>query len=147
MTDEMIIKEARKYPTDFVVLTGGEPTLFIDEVFLAKLHDAGFTIALETNGTHAVPFGVNFITVSPKFEFVDGAPLVVKQCDELKVVYNGKNDMSLYEGIEARYKYVQPCDTGDEDNNRRNMQASIDYVLNHPEWRLSLQTQKIANIR
>ena len=147
MTDEMIIAEAKKYPTDLIVLTGGEPTLFIDEDFISKLHDAGFSVAIETNGTHPVPFGINFITVSPKFEFCEDAALALKECDELKVVFTGKNDFSKYEDIKAHYRYIQPCDTGSEEGNRRNIEASIHYVLNHPEWRLSLQTQKITNIR
>ena len=147
MSDEEIVNEARKYPTNLVVLTGGEPTLFIDKDFITKLHQAGFYVALETNGTHPIPFGVNFVTVSPKFEFVEKAKVVVRECDELKVVYNGKNDMSLYEGIDARYKYIQPCDTGDEVANEEIRRASVEFVLGHPDWRLSLQTQKALSIR
>ena len=147
MTDEMIIEQAKKYPTDLVVLTGGEPSLFVDEAFLNKLHDAGFYVAMETNGTHPIPFGVNFVTVSPKFEFCEGADVVVKECDELKVVFTGNNDFSKYEDINAHYRYIQPCDTGSEEDNRRIVEASIQFVLQHPVWRLSLQTQKITNIR
>lgn len=147
MTDEMIIAEAKRYPAKLVVLTGGEPSLFVDGAFIKRLHDEGFLVAIETNGTHPLPLGVDFITISPKFEFCDEAELALSGCDELKVVYNGKNDMSRYEKIKATYRYLQPCDTGDEESNRRIIEASVDYVLNHPEWRLSLQTQKIINIR
>lgn len=147
MSDEMIIAEAKRYPTKLVVLTGGEPSLFADGVFISRLHSEGYTVAIETNGTHPLPLGVDFITISPKFEFCDEAELALSGCDELKVVYNGKNDMSRYEKIKATYRYLQPCDTGDEESNRRIIEASVDYVLNHPEWRLSLQTQKIINIR
>lgn len=147
MTDEMIIAEAKRYPAKLVVLTGGEPSLFVDGAFIKRLHDEGFLVAIETNGTHPLPLGVDFITISPKFEFCDEAELALSGCDELKVVYNGKNDMSRYEKIKATYRYIQPCDTGDEESNRRIIEASVDYVLNHPEWRLSLQTQKIINIR
>lgn len=147
MSDEEIISEAKKYPTNLVVLTGGEPTLFIDKDFITALHKAGFSVALETNGTHPVPFGVNFVTVSPKFEFVESAELSVGKCDELKVVYDGNNDMTLYDGIVARYKYIQPCDTGDDNRNKAIRDECIKYVLEHPEWRLSLQTQKALAIR
>lgn len=147
MTDEMIIAEARKYPTDLIILTGGEPTLFADAALIEKLHDAGFKIAMETNGTRPIPNGIDFVTISPKFEFCQHAKLAVKKCDELKVVYNGKNDMTLYENIEAHYKYIQPCDTGDEVVNKKIRQSSLEFVLRNPSWRLSLQTQKIINIR
>ena len=147
MTDEMIIAEARKYPTDLIILTGGEPTLFADAALIKKLHDAGFKIAMETNGTRPIPNGIDFVTVSPKFEFCQHAELAVKKCDELKVVYNGENDMTLYENIEAHYKYIQPCDTGNEVVNKEIRQSSLEFVLRNPSWRLSLQTQKIINIR
>lgn len=147
MTDEMIIAEARKYPTDLIVLTGGEPTLFADAAFIEKLHDAGFKIAMETNGTRPIPNGIDFVTISPKFEFCQHAELAVKKCDELKVVYNGENDMTLYENIEAHYKYIQPCDTGNEVVNKEIRQSSLEFVLRNPSWRLSIQTQKILDIR
>lgn len=147
MTNEMIIAEARKYPTDLIILTGGEPTLFADAALIEKLHDAGFKIAMETNGTRPIPNGIDFVTVSPKFEFCQHAELAVKKCDELKVVYNGENDMTLYENIEAHYKYIQPCDTGDEVVNTKIRQSSLEFVLRNPSWRLSIQTQKILDIR
>ena len=147
MTDEMIIAEARKYPTDLIILTGGEPTLFADAALIKKLHDAGFKIAMETNGTRPIPNGIDFVTVSPKFEFCQHAELAVKKCDELKVVYNGENDMTLYENIEAHYKYIQPCDTGNEVVNKEIRQSSLEFVLRNPSWRLSIQTQKILDIR
>ena len=147
MTDEMIIAESRKYPTDLIILTGGEPTLFADAALIEKLHDAGFKIAMETNGTRPIPNGIDFVTVSPKFEFCQHAELAVKKCDELKVVYNGENDMALYENIEAHYKYIQPCDTGDEVVNTKIRQSSLEFVLRNPSWRLSIQTQKILDIR
>lgn len=147
MTDEMIIVEARKYPTDLIILTGGEPTLFADAALIEKLHEAGFKIAMETNGTRRIPNGIDFVTISPKFEFCQHAELAVKKCDELKVVYNGKNDMTLYENIEAHYKYIQPCDTGDEVVNKEIRQSSLEFVLRNSSWRLSIQTQKILDIR
>ena len=146
-TEDEIIAEIKKYTVNHVVLTGGEPTLQITKSFIDKLHEAGKFIQVETNGTiplgHDIEFDINWITCSPKHK-----PVSIGRINELKVVYQGQN-MSQYDGWKALPYcfYLQPCDTKDEQKNRENLQATIDYIMQHPKWRLSLQTQKIINVR
>lgn len=147
MTIEEIVNEITKYPARLVILTGGEPTLFIDDELLDKIHAIGKEIAIETNGTRKVNQKIDFVTLSPKFEFTENAQLSQTECDELKIIFNSENDMSLYDSIKARYKYIQPCATDDEDINQENIINAIRYVRENPEWRLSLQIQKIINIK
>lgn len=149
MTNEEIVNEITKYPARLVILTGGEPTLFIDDELLDKIHSIGKEIAIETNGTRKVNKKIDFITLSPKFEFTENAQLSQTECDELKVIFysDSDNDMSFYDSIKARYKYIQPCATNDKDINQENIINAIRYVRENPEWRLSLQIQKIINIR
>ena len=147
MSNEEIVDEVTKYPARLVILTGGEPTMYIDDDLLDKIHAKGRKIAIETNGTRNVNAKIDFITLSPKFEFTDNARLYQTECDELKVIFNSQNDMSLYASIKAKYKYIQPCATNDEDINQENIANAVRFVRENPEWRLSLQTQKIINIR
>lgn len=132
-----------------VVLTGGEPTLFITEEFVAALKEkTGKRIAIETNGTRPVPQNVDWVTLSPKTGF-DGAeahPCILAECDELKVVYL-KQDLDMYKHIKATYRYLQPCFVEDKTQCDANMKACIAAVLEHPEWCLSLQTHRILNIQ
>lgn len=147
MTNEEIVDEITKYPARLVVLTGGEPTIYIDDDLLDKIHQKGRKIAIEINGTRKVNKKIDFITLSPKFEFTENAQLSQTECDELKVIFNSENDMSLYDSIKAQFKYIQPCATDNEDINQENIINAVRYVMENPEWRLSLQTQKIINIR
>ena len=89
MTADEIAAAVNAFPASHVVLTGGEPSLFVDDELTAALH--GHFIAMETNGTHPVAAGVDWITMSPKSDFVDGAEPVLTECDELKLVYTGQN--------------------------------------------------------
>ncbi len=125
----------------FVVCTGGEPLLQLDEAALDALHSAGFAVAVETNGTLLAPRGLDWICVSPKA----GAPLVQRSGDELKLVYpqpHGAPD--LYEALDFTYFALQPMDGPETD---RNIQLALEYCLQHPRWRLSLQTHKRLGIR
>lgn len=131
----------------FVVLTGGEPSLQVDDTLVDALHQEGFYIAMETNGTHAVPKGIDWVTVSPKTD-----KLAVGKADELKVIFDGKSDPSAFlppsgESEGALLLYLQPCDTGDEIRNREITSQCVEYIKQHPEWRLSLQTHKLIDIR
>ncbi|NPD91615.1 7-carboxy-7-deazaguanine synthase QueE [Xylanibacter muris] len=147
MTDEQIVARASEFPARFAVLTGGEPALHIDARLIGLLHDAGFRIAIETNGTRTLPDGIDWVTVSPKVEFVgEKAELALKRCDELKCVYNGQTDVSDY-GVEASYYYLQPCDVADEQRNIEIRGKCIEYILGHPQWRLSLQIHKICSFK
>lgn len=132
-----------------VVLTGGEPTLYPLGVLIHYLHDRGYKVALETNGTRFPGWlqNIDYITLSPKFEFCDNAELKIAECDELKVVYNGQNALSRYDKIEAKKCYLQPCDTGDSLRNVSLIQECIEICKRNPKWNLSLQLQKIVHIR
>lgn len=149
MTEEEIVQavETLGGKATHVVLTGGEPSLQVTPTLCDKLHKAGKFIQMETNGTHEVTEGIDFVTCSPKFEFCKHAELKVKRIDELKVVYTLESNMARYEKIEARYRSLQPCDTGDVVKNKQITMATVEYCKAHPEWRVSLQTHKILDVR
>ena len=136
---------AEKWPKNvggqkFVVCTGGEPLLQLDAALIAALHERGFWIAVETNGTVAVPEGVDWVCVSPKA----GARLVVTRGDELKVVYPQEKDPNEYLGLEFKNFFIQPMDGSES---RASLKAAIDFCQRNPVWRLSLQTHKMIGIR
>ena len=132
----------------FIVFTGGEPTLQLTESLINTLHDKGYYLAMETNGTRAYPQGIDWVTVSPKNDFCSNSTLWSSNyiADEVKVVYNGENRPEIY-GKYGRLKFIQPCDTGDSQKNERILQKTIDWLKERPDWRLSLQTHKIINVR
>jgi 7-carboxy-7-deazaguanine synthase (Cx14CxxC type) len=147
--EELAAAVAAKWPRDlrdsdsgrrFVVCTGGEPLLQLDAALIDALHAQNFTIAIETNGTIAVPGGVDWICVSPKAN----APLVVTRGNELKVVYPQEVEPSVYADLDFEHYFIQPKDGPDA---ARSLQAAIQYCANHPRWRLSLQTHKLIGIR
>ena len=144
-----IVDEVNKYPiAPIVVLTGGEPSLFIDEALVAELKQrTGKMIAIETNGTRPLPSNLDWVTFSPKsaFEGGDAEPCVLKQCDELKVVFLGQ-DLAQYDDIEAKYRFLQPCFVENFEQQKANMQACVEAVKRHPNWRLSLQIHRVLNI-
>ena len=144
-----IVDEVNKYPiAPIVVLTGGEPSLFIDEAFVAELKQkTGKRIAIETNGTRPLPSNLDWVTFSPKTAFEGGGlePCVLTRCDELKVVYLGQ-DLAQCDDIEAKYRFLQPCFVEDSEQRKANMQACIEAVKNHPNWRLSLQIHRILGL-
>lgn len=147
MTADDIVTEVKKYPSRLTVVTGGEPSLFIDDRLVDALHAIGRSIAIETNGTRKLPSGIDHVTLSPKDAFCDGAQPVIDSCDELKVVYCGHNDPGRYENIDARARVLQPCDTGDPVRNAKLTADALDYCLKHPQWRLSLQLHKLLNVK
>jgi 7-carboxy-7-deazaguanine synthase len=124
----------------FVVLTGGEPLLQVDDDLVAALHQRGFMIAVETNGTIRPPSGLDWVCVSPKAR----TPLVVKEGDELKLIYpqEGLSPDSL-QALSFRHFWLQPMDGA---NRVPNTAAAVAYCLRHPRWRLSLQTHKLIGI-
>lgn len=151
MTAQEIISEVKKYSgnAQLIVLTGGEPSLFIDESFVSALkEETGLPIAIETNGTHQLPKNLDWVTFSPKHIFAGGDKHqpVLKECDELKVVYTGQ-DLSQYMSIKAKHYYLQPCYTSDVETTKNNVKATIDAVMRHRPWRLSIQTHKMLDIR
>ena len=145
-----IVEQVMRYPdAPLIVLTGGEPSLWIDEDFVRGLKAmTGKRIAIETNGTHPLPHGIDWVTLSPKSGIGNSgdAPVVLTDCDELKVVYLGQ-DLAQYNNIKATHRYLQPCWTDDTEQRRRNLQATVQVVMEHPQWRLSLQTHRILGIK
>ena len=123
-----------------VVITGGEPMLQLDAALVDALHGRGFEIAVETNGTLPAPEGIDWICVSPKA----GTDVVQRSGDELKLVWPqpGVDPQELL-GWDFRHFLIQPMDCADAETART---AAIDYVLAHPEWRLSLQTHKLLGL-
>jgi 7-carboxy-7-deazaguanine synthase (Cx14CxxC type) len=124
----------------FVVCTGGEPLLQLDAAAVRALHDAGFEVAVETNGTQAAPFGLDWITVSPKAD----VPVVLDRGDELKLVYPQDGvDPERFAGLDFDHFFLQPMDGPDLD---RNTDAALRYCRAHPRWQLSVQTHKYLGI-
>lgn len=150
MSVQQIIDAVNHWPqAPLLVLTGGEPSLWIDEAFVTALKSkTGKLIAIETNGTHSLPKGIDWVTLSPKNAFPGGdlVPCILTRCNELKVVYRGQ-DLRQYDPIEADHRFLQPCYVDDPDERKRNLQACVRAVLEHPQWRLSLQTHRVLGIR
>ena len=128
----------------FVVLTGGEPMLQVDESLISALHAAGFEIAIESNGTLPVPRTIDWICISPKA----GSDVVQHSGDDLKLVWPQLgSDFAKMEQWDFSNFLLQPMDTqlGPEAN-AANMKMCIEFVQNNPKWRLSLQTHKILGL-
>ena len=150
MTLPEIVERVMQYPdAPLIVLTGGEPSLWIDENFVAGLKKmTGKTIAIETNGTRPLPRGIDWVTLSPKTGLGESGdlPVVLTHCDELKVVYLGQ-DLAQYDNITADHRYLQPCWTDEPEKRQHNLQATVQAVLDKPQWRLSIQTHRLLAIR
>ena len=130
-----------KTGTKYVVCTGGEPLLQLDSLLVDALHRRGFDIAIETNGTLEPPQGIDWICVSPKA----GASLAITHGHELKLVIpqDGLSPHD-FDGMDFQHFSVQPMDSAAR---AQHTQTAIDFCLNNPRWRLSLQTHKITGIR
>jgi len=130
----------------YVVFTGGEPLLQLDEQLIEKLHQKGFEVAIETNGTIKVPRGVDWVCVSPKA----GSDLIVLQANELKLVIPQEGEDSLekllarFEKMDYRNRFLQPMDGA---NLKINTELAISLCQKRPLWRLSLQSHKLIGIR
>lgn len=137
-----------------ICLTGGEPSLQLDEALLSTFHTAGYSIHMETNGTRPLPAGVDWVTVSPK-EDVPGLTgngrVVLERADELKLVFDGTmadHRLAHWASFPAAWHFLQPCDTGKPEQNLAVLQETIRHIQSHPGvWRLSLQTHKLLGIR
>ena len=141
-----------------LVLTGGEPTLQVDEDFVDLLHRHGYEVAMESNGTRPAPRNLDWLTVSPK----NGEGCKVKGegrlPDEIKIVFDENTDPeailpspftlhpSPFTLPPSPLLYLQPCDTGDARRNAAIVRQCVDYIKHHPQWRLSLQTHKLIGI-
>ncbi len=148
MSMQDIIDRIKGFVGRHVVFTGGEPSLQLTADICCQLKDLGYDIQVETNGTHELPEGcIDWVTCSPKDAFCKNAEIKVSHIDEVKVVFDGKTDVSRYLDIDAQCYSLQPCDTGNEKENKEITAKCVDYILAHPKWRLSLQTHKILYIR
>ena len=124
----------------FVVFTGGEPALQMDAELIEVLHDNGCEIAIETNGTIELPDGIDWVCMSPKAN----TEIVVTKGNELKLVYPQKGAMpNQFENLNFEHFYIQPMDGNLA---KENTQKSIQFCLENPKWRLSLQTHKLIGI-
>ena len=173
MTAEDIVSTALSlYDADtqgrrrMMVLTGGEPSLQVDDAIIVALHAAGFYICIETNGTRPLPSGIDWITCSPKKQSlslnpspVTHTPLALKRVNEVKVVFTGDYDPNIWrEYLEAEHWLLQPlrytsewllqsnADEWEDDRND-NLADTVQYILAHPFWRLSVQLHKIVGLR
>lgn len=133
----------------YVVCTGGEPLLQLDEPLIAAFHVRGFEVGVETNGTLPAPAGIDWLCVSPKAN----ATVVIERCDELKLVY--PQPLALPErfvNMRAHHYFLSPMaspsipESGDDPVKQSNTRKATDYCLAHPQWRLTLQMHKIIGI-
>ena len=123
-----------------VVCTGGEPLLQLDADAVAAFHEAGFEVAVETNGTRLPPVGIDWVCVSPKI----GASLVLTHGQELKLVYpQTGGEPEQFADLDFQHFFLQPMDGPCL---RPNTDAAVDYCLSHPQWRLSVQTHKVIGL-
>ena len=144
--DSLAALIAAQWPNDdhaarLVVCTGGEPLLQLDTPLIQALHVQGFRIAVETNGTVAAPEGIDWICVSPK----SGAPLNQTSGDELKLVFPQPHAMpDQFENLAFTHFFLQAMDGPAQSDN---LARATQYCMDHPKWRLSLQTHKLIGIR
>lgn len=132
------------------VITGGEPSLQLESTLIDALHDMGMQVNVETNGTHIVPEIADFVTLSPKSPFVEAGTVMIDHCNEVKVVMTediSVEEIRAFEKIAADWYFIQPCDTGESERNKKIINRCVEFVKYHPNWRLSLQQQKIINVR
>lgn len=123
-----------------VVCTGGEPLLQLDTAIIDALHDLGFSVAIETNGTKLPPSGVDWVCVSPKAN----AECILTEGDELKLVYpQFGGEPSKYQAMNFERFFLQPMDGPSHDTNT---QLAAEYCLENPQWELSIQTHKLIGL-
>ena len=143
--DALAAAVGEQWPRDlrarpYVVCTGGEPLLQLDEPLIAALHAKGFEVAIETNGTLLPPAGIDWICVSPKAD----AEFNLKTGQELKLVYPQANgEPERFAELLFDHFFLQPMDGPDRETNTK---LATEYCLAHPQWRLSLQTHKLIGI-
>lgn len=152
MTDDDITHAINLYRADWIVLTGGEPSLQIDNDFIRLLHKTtGKRIAIETNGTVSLPENIDWITLSPKTGISgdNNLPVVIDHADEIKVVDVGQN-LEPYFSLPCRsndtFMYLQPCFVKQESEYRENIFSTIGRVLSDPRWTLSVQMHRFLDI-
>lgn len=142
---ELAEKVASLWPANqsgkpYVVCTGGEPLLQLDEKLITAFHDCDFEVAVETNGTIEAPKGIDWICMSPKAN----TEIIIQKGHELKLVFPQTGaEPSKYEGLDFDNFFLQPMDSPEKE---KNTALTLAYCLEHPKWRLSLQTHKLLDI-
>ena len=149
LSEREIVDRVAEYPAQLVVVTGGEPALQLTESLVDKLHLENRFVAVETNGTLPLPQNVDWITLSPKLSFVgEKGRVALSYADEVKVVYDGIHPIDEQViGVETDNLFIQPCDTGDLKRNKDIIAQCVEYIKDHPQCRLSLQTHKLIGIQ
>jgi len=136
------------WPTDvtgdrpYVVCTGGEPLLQLDDSLIAALHAAGFEVGVESNGTLVAPAGIDWLCISPKGK----APVVQTAGQELKLVYpqlESEAQPERFADLQFDHFFLQPLDSPELESNTR---RAVEYCLDHPQWRIGLQMHKVLGI-
>lgn len=135
MTAVQIAEACAAFPARHLVITGGEPLLQLDSDLLRLLKQKGFFIQIETNGSLPAPVEVDWVTCSPKLP-----PYGIDRVDELKIVYTDCDPDAVAGLFSCHRLFLQPC-------SGKNIDRCINYILEHPRWRLSLQTHKLINIQ
>lgn len=153
MTDGEIVAEIKRYSAAWIVLTGGEPSLFIDSDFVDFLKKTtGKRIAVETNGTRSLPDNLDWVTLSPKTGICGekGGEVVINHADEIKVVDIGQ-PLEKYFRMPCRTEdtkmYLQPCFVADKEKFEANTVLTIRRVLEDPRWALSVQLHRMLGIK
>lgn len=160
MSAEEIVDAISVWPSRFVVLTGGEPTLQVDDAFVDLLHQHGYEVAMESNGTRPAPRNLDWLTASPKDWWKASGGWWTEhrsRINEVKIVFDEDTPARLFSTHNPQLIIqnskpitlysLQPCDTGDAERNVRILHLCIEYIKQHPQWRLSLQTHKLVGIR
>lgn len=146
MTPPEIIGRLKSYPSRHIIITGGEPSLQLDQILVDLLHDEGYFIQIETNGTHPLPEGIDWVTCSPKGDGKGEYEVRLRSVDELKIVYEGQDIETIAASIPAMHYFLQPCSSPRYEGGS-NTADTVNYILAHPHWRLSLQTHKLIDIQ
>lgn len=156
MSDSEIVDYINSFPGEWIVLTGGEPSLWIDDAFIHTLHVAtGRRIAIETNGTRPLPREIDWVTLSPKGGMTSPSTegvantLRVGHIDELKVVDTGQDLEPYFHLSQVGSKtlmFLQPCWSPDPQKAEADCKRTVERVLADPRWRLSLQTHRFLGI-
>lgn len=137
LTVNDIIGRINEYPAKTVILTGGEPSLQPLDELIDAIHQTGRKVHIETNGTKKLPDTIDWITCSPK----NGGNVIIDRIDELKIVYQEQDVESIRQSLPcAKELYLQPC-------SGLNIKSTLNYILEHPWWTLSLQTHKLIDIK
>ena len=148
MSETEVCAAVSLFPATLVVVTGGEPSLQLTHSLVDALHQMGKTVAVETNGTRPLPQNIDWVTLSPKDAFLgEVAKPVLTEADELKIIFDGVHRPATYDNILVRHaRFLQPCDTGNEQRNNVIVGQTVEYIKQNPLWRLSLQTHKLIGI-